>query len=497
MNKEDIEEKIIEEKLKGLSDFEIGEKYKVSYKFIEKVFRKFYGVALSNLKEKKIKKIYPDKFEIENTTVWSFKNRGNWATHSGEYRGNWSPYIPRNIILRYSFPGDTILDPFCGGGTTCIEAKLLGRKCIGVDINEKAVELAKKNLEFEIDGLFPIYAPEIKVGDARNLWFIEDNSIDLICTHPPYANAIHYTNKKEGDLSWLNIEEFLLEIKKVAKEFFRVLKPGKKCVFLIGDLRKKKYIIPLGFKVIDIFQKEGFLLKDLIIKRQHNCKTTGFWYEKSLKYNFLLLAHEYLPIFEKPFSKFLTEKEIIMETSETYLTNFKLKVKNKLSSLETTTLWIFPKEKFEENLNKNIIERYGPDKLYSIFYFLPNNQIIFNNSKKLKNGKISLLYIKILSEEIKEQKFLNFLIQRVFQESTNLKEKGYLVMHTKDIRTTTGIFPTGKEIVINFEKKLPFLKLKEIIIASFYENKEFTDIINNFEIVHSYILVFEKNAENN
>ena len=497
MNKEDIEKKIIEEKLKGLSDFEIGEKYKVSYKFIEKVFRKFYGVALSNLKEKKIKKIYPDKFEIENTTLWSFKNRGNWATHSGEYRGNWSPYIPRNIILRYSFPGDTILDPFCGGGSTCIEAKLLRRKCIGVDINEKAVELAKKNLEFEIDGLFPIYEPDIKVGDARNLWFIEDNSIDLICTHPPYANAIYYTNKKEGDLSWLNIEEFLSEIKKVAKEFFRVLKPGKKCVFLIGDLRKKKYIIPLGFKVIDIFQKEGFLLKDLIIKRQHNCKTTGFWYEKSLKYNFLLLAHEYLPIFEKPFSKCLTEKEIIMETSETYLTNFKLKVKKKLSSLETTTLWIFPKEKFEENLNKNIIERYGPDKLYSIFYFLPNNQIIFNNSKKLKNGKISLLYIKILSEEIKEQKFLNFLIQRVFQESTNLKEKGYLAVHTKDIRTTTGIFPTGKEIVINFEKELPFLKLKEIIIASFYENEEFTNILNNFKIVHSYILVFEKNAENN
>jgi hypothetical protein len=34
--------------------------------------------------------------------MWSFRDRGNWATHSGRFRGNWSPYVPRNIIMRYS-----------------------------------------------------------------------------------------------------------------------------------------------------------------------------------------------------------------------------------------------------------------------------------------------------------------------------------------------------------------------------------------------------------
>ena len=33
------------------------------------------------------------------TSVWSFPNRGNWATHDAKWRGNWSPYIPRNIRL--------------------------------------------------------------------------------------------------------------------------------------------------------------------------------------------------------------------------------------------------------------------------------------------------------------------------------------------------------------------------------------------------------------
>ena len=90
----------------------------------------------------------PERFKLEDTTIWSFPERGNWATHSGKYRGNWSPYIPRNIILRYSKKKDWILYQFLGSGTTLIEAKLLGRNAIGVDINSEAVKLSNTNLNF-------------------------------------------------------------------------------------------------------------------------------------------------------------------------------------------------------------------------------------------------------------------------------------------------------------------------------------------------------------
>jgi DNA modification methylase len=46
-----------------------------------------------------------------------------------------------------------------------------------------------------------IYEPELSVGDARGLSSLQDNSIDLICAHPPYANIIHYTDSKEDGLS--------------------------------------------------------------------------------------------------------------------------------------------------------------------------------------------------------------------------------------------------------------------------------------------------------
>ena len=43
-----------------------------------------------------------NNFKRENTTVWSFPKRGSWKTHSSEYRGNFAPQVPRNIILNYS-----------------------------------------------------------------------------------------------------------------------------------------------------------------------------------------------------------------------------------------------------------------------------------------------------------------------------------------------------------------------------------------------------------
>ena len=140
---------------------------------------------------------------------------------------------------------------------------------------------------------------ELHLGDARNLDFIADDSIDLICTHPPYANIIAYSDNIAEDLSRLKIKDFLIEMEKVAIECYRVLKKDKFCAILMGDTRQKGHMIPLSFEVMRIFENVGFKLKELIIKEQHNCRATGFWKTNSVKYNFLLIAHEYLFVFKK------------------------------------------------------------------------------------------------------------------------------------------------------------------------------------------------------
>ncbi|NLY85693.1 MAG: site-specific DNA-methyltransferase [Tissierellia bacterium] len=239
----------------------------------------------------------PENYKMEVSTLWSFSDRGNWATHNGKYRGNWSPYVPRNVIMRYSKEGDIVLDQFLGSGTTLIETKLLKRRGIGVEINPETIIIAKRNLNFNKN---KEYEPRIYNGDARNLYFIPSNSIDLICTHPPYANIIRYSNGIKGDLSNYDIDEFISQMKFVAKESFRVLKNNRYCAILMGDTRKSKHIVPLGFRVMEKFLEVGFLLKEIVIKEQRNCKMTGFWYNKSIQHNFLLIAHEYLFIFRKP-----------------------------------------------------------------------------------------------------------------------------------------------------------------------------------------------------
>ena len=246
----------------------------------------------------KIKRLNPEEFEQECTTVWSFRRRGNWATHKSKYRGNWAPEVVRNLLIRYSKEDDYILDPMIGGGTTAIECKLLNRNLLALDINPNAIAITQDALEFESE-----HNPKIRVelNDSRTLPMLQDESIDFVLNHPPYADIIKYSDKQiDADLSNIHdIDEFAEEMEKVAKEFYRVLKPNKYCAILIGDTRRKKMYQPMAFKVMERFLKVGFELKEDIIKHQHNCKATGFWVNKSKEYNFLLIMHEHLFIFEK------------------------------------------------------------------------------------------------------------------------------------------------------------------------------------------------------
>ena len=66
---------------------------------------------------------------------------------------------------------------------------------------------------------------------------------------------------------------------------------------MIGDIRRKGYVLPLGMNSMQVFVDAGFKLKEIVIKEQHNCKTTEYW--ENIEKAFLMLAHEYIFVLEK------------------------------------------------------------------------------------------------------------------------------------------------------------------------------------------------------
>lgn len=247
--------------------------------------------------------IGPSSFKKETTTVWSFPRRGSWASHTPQYRGNWSPEVVRNILELYSRPGDTVLDPMVGGGTTPVECLLTGRNSISIDINPDAISITRDrlNLPASIIRELPLTVHRTYLGDTRNLDKIQDNSINLVTAHPPYVNIIKYSDKRiEGDLS--GIDDYLVffdEYKKAIKEYYRVLKPNGYCAILIGDTHNHGHFVPVTARMLLDFMREGFFLKEDIIKKEWNCESDKYS-DKYRNRNFLLTMHEHLFIFRKP-----------------------------------------------------------------------------------------------------------------------------------------------------------------------------------------------------
>jgi SAM-dependent methyltransferase len=460
---------VLDAKRAGMRDAQIGEQFGITFKQLERIITQAVGVNVSTLsRPKRIKSWEPTDFRLESTTVWSFKQRGNWATHDGRYRGNWSPYIPRNLILRYTKPGDLVLDPFVGGGTTAVEAKLLGRRCIARDINPASVEMTLENLRFNLPRtLFeesPIYEPEVSIGDARHLEGIADNSVDLICAHPPYAGIISYTSGVEGDLSQLDVPEFLHEMRQVALECYRVLKPGSKCAVLIGDARQRKHVIPIGFHTIGVFLEAGFHLKELVIKRQHNCRATGFWADRSLEHNFLLLAHEYLPIFEKPAGASSYRAPLLSST----IVELPDTLKGKVPEPETATVWVFPSDDLERKIYANLYRRYND--LIMIRVTVQGTQL-HNHHMDIQTS-----------------------LQQVLRQA---RQGGFVILEVRDVRLDGYVLPLAK-LTIDTLQGIPHghdpkLWLKEIVVVV-PEDLPTSSNTEELQIVHRYLLVYEVTA---
>ena len=307
---------------------------------------------------------YTDYFQIIQKNVTRSVNQ--YLTHwIYPYKGKFHPQMIRALLNIIGLKeGDTVFDPFIGSGTTAVEAKLLGIKCIGIDISPLCIlqskakteslevlneilkiknEISSKitptlfnpgnksflevidslpdenlrnfykmaylvavsdnarrgrdltksfysNLDLMIKSVkdFQYIAQElnlklgkveIKIGDSRKL-SLEDGSIDGIITSPPYSIALDYVSNDAHALKVMGHdlpkirEEFIgvrgrgpgrinlynQDMMKSYEEMYRVLKPNRFAVIVIGNATYLGEEVKTVKFTIDYCQKIGFKL---------------------------------------------------------------------------------------------------------------------------------------------------------------------------------------------------------------------------------------------
>ena len=98
-------------------------------------------------KKKSGYQINPGDFKSWRNSIWEISpEKAGRLNHVAPYPKE----IPHRIIVLYSYEKEIIMDPFLGSGTTCVAAKNLNRKSIGIEINPKYCEIAVKRLRQEV-----------------------------------------------------------------------------------------------------------------------------------------------------------------------------------------------------------------------------------------------------------------------------------------------------------------------------------------------------------
>jgi DNA modification methylase len=237
----------------------------------------------------------------------------------------------------------TVLDPFCGSGSTLVAARRCGKAGVGVELSAEYVELAKQRLSvldpvptppsagervrergaFEAFG--PLSPSEGEEGTrngspsaiinhapvSRLLDLVTAESVDLCVTSPPYWNILnqkrtadyksirHYGNL-DGDLGRIaEYDDYLQALTAVFQDVWHTLRPGAHCCIVVMDLRKRDRFFPLHSDLASRLQAIGYRWDDLVIwNRQaeyNNLRPLG--YPAVFRIN---KVHEFILLMQKP-----------------------------------------------------------------------------------------------------------------------------------------------------------------------------------------------------
>lgn len=161
------------------------------------------------------------------------------------------------VIEDLTQPGDLILDPFAGFGTTLRVADRLGRRAIGIELLAERCAIAQAS------------APDATVhhADARDLASIVTEPIDLVLTSPPYMTAVdHPEDPLRGYTgSTATYPAYLAELREIFGQAFGVLAPDGRVAVNVANIDDGRHFTPLAWDVGQILADLGRLQRETFV----------------------------------------------------------------------------------------------------------------------------------------------------------------------------------------------------------------------------------------
>lgn len=267
--------------------------------------------SLTLIKTSKINDINLNKWkqydDILTDSLWVIEKRDNSGAHNASYWGNFIPQIPNQFLKRYTKKGDWVLDTFLGSGTTLIECVKLGRNGIGVELQPSVIELAKNNIENEVNKFNVetkiINADCTDIDYSKELSKIGIKSVQLLIIHPPYWDIIKFSEDNKDLSNAKSLDSFLKMMEQLAIKTHKVLDNNRYCALIISDKYVNGEWIPLAFYTMQQFLKNGYALKSTIVKNFEETKgkmnKKELWRYRALVGGFYIFKHEYIFVFKK------------------------------------------------------------------------------------------------------------------------------------------------------------------------------------------------------
>ncbi len=246
--------------------------------------------------------------EIHTDSLWIVDRRDTSGAHGAWYWGNFIPQIPHQMMLRFTRPGDWVLDPFVGSGTTLIECRRLGRNGLGVELNPDVAARATEVVAQEPNPYD--VSTEVVVGDSATLdleTVLMARGVEkahLAILHPPYHDIIRFGGGRADLSNAPTVEDFLDRFSEVVARTLAVLASGHVLVVVIGDKYQESTWVPLGFRAMQVVLDQGCNLKSIIVKNLDRTRAKrdqqALWRYRALAGGFYVFKHEYIFLFQAP-----------------------------------------------------------------------------------------------------------------------------------------------------------------------------------------------------